>query len=70
VIIKDLQKRATIVGPPDIRDRILDIFGMYREGVPGQRRDEYPDTEADYVARSGRWSFLGRCMLVVRLRTS
>ena len=54
----------------DIHHRILDIFGMYREGVPGQRRDEYLDTDADYVARSGRWSFLERCMLVVCLRTS
>ncbi len=45
---------ATLWGAKGVTAEHVYILGACKEALPGQRRDEYPGTEADYVAEQRR----------------
>jgi len=45
---------ATLWGAKGVTAEHVYILGVCQEGLPGQRRDEYPGTDADYVDEQRR----------------
>jgi superfamily I DNA/RNA helicase len=45
---------ATLWGAKGVTAEHVYILGVCEEGIPGERRDEYPGTEADYMEEQRR----------------